>query len=237
MNDLTDIIGSQFTPKLCLMVYECKRGHESEYYMESHEVNEQGAIMAGRPLMQETIDGLIDTFFDERKNSVTITGVLPENLLSFQSLPGGKYKMVWYRPAEERVLLHKPQLKLPSAVKAWVPATLYSTDGRHLEVMALGSNARPTAATRLYRPPYFNVNDSGDVCLGTANRNKPERTYAGIMEYWEDLFWKSEATHENGGKKVKEGSLAEAWKKKIKTGEKWKQAELVSSKQTLKHYL
>lgn len=212
-----------------------------QYYLESHTVNEAGQIMEGKPLQQETIQEMVDVFFDERKHVSEIKGLVPDNLLAFQPLPGGNYRMIWYRPAEVRVLHHATQLKLSTA-KAWVPAMLYRADKNSLDVFALKANTRPKEITKLFKAPFFNVADDGDVCLGNAKVKVPkEKTYSSTMKYWEDLFWLSEFSHVNGTEKVKSKSLQTVWKTLLasKTKLKWSDLdELIScSNKTLKSLL
>ncbi len=219
-NERTELMLSTFVPQLAITVYKSKL--KEEYYLESHNVNEQGAILEGKPLLQETMQGIVDVFFDERRNMQNIKGILPDNLLSFEPLPGGYYKMIWHRPAELRVMHFVKELKLPTA-KTWVPAMVYVAHTKGLFVYALKSNSRPKEATRLYRAPFFNVNDFGSVCLGNAQVQKPkEKTYLNLMKYWEDLFWLSEFTHMNGDNKTK-SNMNSVWSRllKSKTKLKW----------------
>lgn len=225
MNERTEILTSSFKPVLNIVVYrsENKLSGGDDFYLESHDVNPEGNIMAGKPLKQETLDDIVNVFFDDRKNLSQISGMIPDNLLSFELKPGGHYKMVWYRPAEIRVVHHAAQLKLPSA-KCWVPATVYVAERSQLNVYALSSSARPKENTKIWKAPYFNTNDHGNVCLGSAKVQKPkDKTYQNIMNYWESIFWLSEFTHENGQGKVKSKNLISVWKKLLasKTKLKW----------------
>lgn len=232
-NDRTSALMSTYRPKLAVIVYQAKADN-NDYYLESHTINEDGKLMEGKPLLQETLQGMVDVFFDERQNKANIKGLVPDNLLSFDLLPGGNYKMVWYRPAEIRVMHFAKQLKLPTA-KTWVPATLYVVDRKDFRVFALKSNTRPTEKTKIYRAPYHNVSDGGNVCLGNANVKKPvEKTYVNYIKYWEDLFWLSEFSHLNGGRAVK-SNLDKVWKSLLtsKTKKKWSDIdELIEMKST-----
>lgn len=232
MNERTKILKGSYKAKQAIIIYE---GDQREYYLESHTINEAGNILAGKPLQQETINEMVDVFFDERKASAEVKGLIPANLLSFSVLPGGNYKMVWYRPEEIRVVQHVKALKIPTN-NCWVPATLYAVERNQLDVFALNSNNRPEEKTQIYLPPFFNVSNTGDVCLGDANVKKPtEKTYINLMKYWEDLFWLSEFTHENGDKKIKSNDLATVWRKLMasKTKLKWSGLdELLAAKNT-----
>jgi len=228
MNSRTELLTKNFTPIMMLSVYRSKSevtGH-GEYYLESHDVNAEGQVLEGKPLLQETIQGIIDVFFDERKNMAQISGMLPENLLNFTFLPGGNYQMIWFRPAEQRVIHFAPQLKIPTD-KAWVPAMVYRTDGKQLSVYSIKSNNRPKEDTRLCYAPFFNVSDYGNVCLGSAHVKRPkQKTYTNLMQYWEDLFWLSEFTHVNGNDMKTATKLQPLWKKIIGTKGKQKWSDL-----------
>lgn len=223
MNTRTEILTSTYKPELAIMVYKSKI--KENFYLESHSVNEDGSINAGKPLLQETLQEIVDVFFDERQNMANIKGMLPENLLSFNLLPGGNYKMVWYRPAEIRVMHTAVQLKLP-VNKTWVPAMIYLADKKNLNIFALKSNTRPKETTKLFKAPFFNVNNIGTVCLGNAQVKKPkDKTYTSLMQYWEDLFWLSEFSHVNDGDKTR-SKMHSVWLKLLKSKTKLKWSDI-----------
>mgnify|MGYP001810666901 FL=1 len=104
---------------------------------------------------------------------------------------------------------------------------IYVSDGYDLYVYALASDERPSEKSKLYKAPFFNVNDSSDVCLGNAKVKKPaELTYSNLMKYWEDLFWLSEFSHVNGTEKVKSKDLAAVWKRLLSKRPKTKWSDL-----------
>ena len=168
MNNRTTTLMSTYRPELSIVVYK----NDRDYYLESHTINEKGQVMEGKPLLQETLQGIIGVFFDERKNMSQLTGILPDNLLYFALLPGGNHKLIWHRPAEVRVMHFAQALHLPTA-KVWVPSMLYVAERNHLSVFALKANTRPTEKTKLFRAPFYNVSNEGSVCLGNASVKKP----------------------------------------------------------------
>lgn len=195
MNDLTEKLVVDYVPKLAIVVYEMPDSN-SDYYLESHVINEKGQLLEGRALQQETIENIVEFFYKESKTKAEISGIIPAVMLQYRPENSG-YKMAWYRPAEKRNLFFSENLHIQSGM-AWVPAMLYVTDGHDLSVYALGSDERPEAETPLFRAPFHNVSDS--VCLGSAKVAKPTtKTYENLMKYWEDLFWLSEFTHIGGG--------------------------------------
>ena len=219
-NERTDILTSTYTPKLSIVVY--KSNTADQYYLESHNITDDGKMMEGKPLLQETIESMVDAFYNEKQDYAKIKGLIPDNMLSFEFLNGGNYKMAWYRPAEVRYMHFSAGLKLMSG-KAWVPAMVYIAKNKSLCVYALRSNTRPTENSKIFMAPFHNVSgNSGSVCLGSAMVRKPKHlTYSNLQQYWEDLFWLSEFTHRNGDNPVKT-DLDSVWKK------------LVASKATLK---
>jgi len=215
MNQLTETLLKSYPAQLVIVAYGSD-GSMKDAYLESHQVDEQGRILEGKPLKHETIAAIVDVFFDDRQNQVDFSGMLPANLLLFDRQPGGKYKMIWHRPAERRQLYFASALHLESG-EAWVPSLLYSTDGKSLSVFALPGDARPAEATKLYRAPFHNISADGGVCLGSANVKKPPaKTYENMMKYWEDMFWLSEFSHLNGSTNPTKTNINLLWPKLIK---------------------
>jgi PRTRC genetic system protein B len=234
MNDLTERLVKNFKPRLAIVVHTSEMNDWRDAYLESHEIDEAGRILEGKPLKQETIQCIVDVFFDERQNAVAVSGLIPSNVLQFEILPGGRYSLIWHRPAERRQIFFAGALHIPSG-QAWVPALLYQTDGRKLSVYALASDDRPTESTPLYRAPFHNIYTDGSVCLGSAQVKKPaQKTYANLMKYWEDLFWLSEFSHLNGSDNPTKTNLALLWKRLVKEKNlTWKDlGELIKIKKT-----
>lgn len=223
MNQITENLLKTFKPRLAIIVYTPEADTWRETYLESHEIDAAGQLLEGKPLKQETMDGIVDVFFDERKQRVQFGGLIPENMLRFELMPGGKYNMIWYRPAEKRQIYFSEALHIPSG-KAWVPSLIYKVDAGDLYVYALTrETGRPTQKEKLYQSPFHNVSDNGSVCLGSARIKKPvENTYTSIIKYWEDLFWLSEFTHLAGQKNPTKTNLNNIWKKLVGKNTKWK---------------
>lgn len=228
---------AEYKPTLALVVYMAGEKGNEEYYLESHRIGNAGEILEGKPLLQETLNDIVDVFFDERKNKTGISGFLPENLLSFDVLPGGYYSMVWYQPAQIKLMHFAENLKIPSG-EAEVPAMIYKANRKDLSVYAIKSKSRPDLKTALFKAPFHNVYTNGEVCLGNAKLKKPtEKTYQSEMQYWEDLFWKSEFSHLNGSVSPTKSNINTLWKKAIKAKtQKWDNNELkpMGKNQTLK---
>lgn len=215
MNDLTEKLMKTYRPRLAIVVHTSALNDWSDAYLESHEIDDKGAVLEGRPLKQETIQGIIDVFFDERQNAIAVSGMIPANVLQFEVLPGGRYSLIWFRPAERRRIYFAEGLHLPNG-EAWVPPLIYKTDGRNLSVFAISSDDRPTEKTPLFRAPFHNIYEEGGVCLGNAEVKRPsQKTYTNLMKYWEDLFWLSEFSHLQDTKGPTKTNLNILWKRLV----------------------
>lgn len=228
MNTLTTALRTTYKPTIAIVVHttDDKMDHHRKYYLESHHINEEGKILEGKPLQQETINDIVELFYADRKERSQLGGCVPENILSYSPVSGGKYRLVWYRPAEVRYIHFAKQLKIASG-KAWVPPIIYSVYGSELWVYALKKSTRPEGFSKPYRAPFHNVADNGKVCLGTAKVKKPDSpTFENAMKYWEDLFWLSEFSHLNGASNPTKSDLDKVWKKLIAKNPKKKWSDI-----------
>jgi len=225
MNDNMELLLKTYKPEVAIVVYGSRTVH-NDYYLESHTFNEAGGLMEGKPLMEETLNSMVDVFFDERQNRLRVSGFIPENIVSFELLPGGSCHMTWYRPAEIRVMHFAAALKLNTG-KMWVPAMYYVVNRNSLYVFATKKSGRPDMNTVLYRAPFFNVSDNGSVCLGSAQVKKPTiHSYENLMKYWEDLFWLSKFSHLNGATNPTKSDLSDVYKKLLKSKTKLKWSDI-----------
>lgn len=238
MNERTDSLLRNYKPKLAVVVYSSGStvAAGEDYYLESHAIDDEGRLLAGQPLKQETIQGMVDIFFQENKSSSVITGLMPANLLKYEPLPGGNYDLIWYRPAERRQIFFANVLHIPSG-KASVPALVYRVVKGDLRVYALASDQRPGETTQLHFAPFHNVGNDGGVCLGSAKAKKPiKQSFEAIIKYWEDMFWLSEFTH-HGNDSPTATNLNMIWKGLMETEKPWPTEELKPTKTTLKNLL
>ena len=82
------------------------------------------------------------------------------------------------------------------------PGLIFSAQHGSLDVRAIACHHRPEADTPLYRAPDWNVNDQGNVCLGSAR--VPREVTSASVPGWEEGFFQSEFTHPNAAKKLTE---------------------------------
>jgi PRTRC genetic system protein B len=116
------------------------------------------------------------------------------------------------------------------------PTLIFRVQGGSMDVRAVAINERPTSDTLLYRAPYWNVNDSGDVCLGSTK--VPREATIDSLSRWEKAFFESEFTHPNASSKLTAhpGGFIGLWKSLI--GKKKFPAEhLADAKETLGKFI
>lgn len=240
MNSRTELLNTSYKPALSIIVYKAgdpdplSYSAPEGYYLESHQINDQGQVLEGKPLREETLNGMISVLHKEQKNRSILNGLVPESLLFYKPAPGGGFSLAWYRPAEVRFFHFAAQLKLKSG-RMWVPAMVYWVDSNSLSLFALKKDARPTEKTPLFRAPFHNVRDDGKVCLGNANVKKPtDRSFISTIKYFEDLFWLSEFAHLNGVVNPTLSPMEDVYKKLLASKEKLKWTDLKEMKASKK---
>lgn len=226
MNKITKDLTACVKPELAVIVYRYKGDDgDSSYYLERRDIDDSGKMGAGIPLTEDCISGMVRSF--SSTDRLVVHGDIPINML-YADCRHGREKYVWYRKPEKRNIFFTEDLEIPSGLVS-VPGLVYKVENKDLYVFSYVAK-RLTSKTRLYRAPFFNVYDSGKICLGNAKIRKPQEcTYSGIMEYWEDMFWKSEFSHLLGPNPVC-SNLSSLYKKLINTDKAFPVEELVKEK-------
>lgn len=193
MNEFEKQLNTPMIPTMAIIVY--KTGKPC-YYLERRLIKQDGTMGVGVPLSQKCLANLVNTLSSSEMSIVY--GMIPDNFLYADSHVG-KEKYVWYRKEEKRMFLFNSRLNIPNGIM-YVPGLIYKVENNTLSVYAY--KGKMSKHSKLYRAPFYNVS-SDHVCLGNAKLAFPaERTYSSIMEYWEDMFWKSEFLHELNGNPV-----------------------------------
>lgn len=161
-------------------------------------------LAPGRLLSREDLEALYKAL--RGSNSLAY---LPPNVLA--ASPDG---VAWYEPARERPMFfqtHDESLNRLDGVYPQ-PALLWVYDGPRLDVYALASDERPTPGSELFSPPYYNVFDRGNICLGSTpvpKHHDPSRVHE-----ISDAFFQSAFTHAAGRQRHYRnfgGSHSELW--------------------------
>ncbi|MBK4736046.1 PRTRC system protein B [Noviherbaspirillum pedocola] len=145
-------------------------------------------IMPGLPITKDALVHALGTMAEEY---LVCTDLLPERLLGFSPK-----HLFWWRPAgKSRVFFRCKELGQRAAIVPHPPLA-FIVSGNAWYVFALAENKRPTLETELFHAPYFNVYDTGSICIGSANI--PDKLQPGTLPLWESAFFDSEFTHVNG---------------------------------------
>jgi PRTRC genetic system protein B len=145
-----------------------------------------------------------------------LRGALPIEFLPSNVLVRSDESITWWTPSSMRRMFYAKEKSNEGAQLSGKlfpqPPLVFRAHKRHLDVRALLRDERPNLQTVLYRAPYWNVNDRGDVCMGTA-RVPPQPTVDSLPR-WESAFFESEFTHPNASKKLTEhpGGFVGLWR-------------------------
>jgi PRTRC genetic system protein B len=223
MNRLTQNISAEFNATQAIIIYRW----DVDYYLETHAIKD-GKMMEGKALTKESISNMVEHFHNGMKKQAHIKGVVPPSVL-YCNYSHDRKLLVWYKQPEQRQMYFTDKLSIPNG-KAWQPGLIYVVDGCALDVYVYKGTDRPKEDTLLYRAPYHNVSDQGNVCIGSARVKKPTViTYQGIIDYWETIFWNSEFSHLAGATTPINGNVNLMWKALIEKGARFDEAVLVES--------
>lgn len=215
---------SSFTPFMAMVAY---KNHRDQVYIESHNINKKGQMLSGVPLSKACITELAGSFSEEQ--SVTPHGILPANMLYFDSRTGYR-KYIWYNPPRRQMMFFHKKLNIANG-QYHIPGIVYVAKGDSLDLYAfMGKKPKD----KLYKAPFFNTTN-GSVCLGNAKIEYPENpTFQDLINYWEKKFWLTEFTHLGGSMNPTKGNLIQVTKDSIKS---FDQKQLIEMGITFKELL
>lgn len=210
MSNLTHDILEKLTPKQALVVYSSSAGN---YYIESHPITDKG-MGAGVALSEDTLSDLVSFFVDKQKDTY-LKGVIPANVL-YADWSAKRKVLIWFEPPQKRMMYFTKALKIKSG-EAYQPGLIFVLNDGRLDLYAVAANSI-TGDEELCQAPYHNVNDSGDVCLGSANIKKQlKETFTDVMNHYSGLFWNSEFSHAAGRVAPIHGNINSFWRDQIKS--------------------
>lgn len=149
-----------------------------------------GAMMLpGIPATQESLSNL-----GKYLHGIGDEGFIPENVLVRDV-----GTLVWWCKPQSRQVWFKTQGKDDAigacTAKAMHPGLVFAVRHGKWYVFAVKGEARPTPEIELFQAPYFNVWESGQICVG--NVAAPTGTTVQMIEQWENAFFRSYFTHPN----------------------------------------
>jgi PRTRC genetic system protein B len=181
-----------------LLIYKRKSHRGDEAFVTQHDVKKSGTgesfLGPGEVISIEFVRSLMRSLQGE-----TGSELLPENVLVHTY-----DRIVWWVPPAIRTMFYlteqMPELQQLSGKAYPQPALLLDAHSGGLRIRALNEVKRPNAKTKLYRAPYWNVDDRGGVCLG--DTRTPENTSVTTLKQWETSFFESAFTHQNSQQKL-----------------------------------
>lgn len=221
--DILENSTKSFYPFMAIVAYKS----EETVYLESHNIDSNGQMLAGSPLSKECITELVSSFSQEQ--IITPYGYTPSTMLYFDNRIGNQ-RYVWYNPPQKRMMYFGDKLHIPNG-EYFIPGIVYVVNGSSLNLYAFKGN-KPKG--RLYKAPFFNTTN-GCVCLGIANIEYPRNpSFEDFISYWEKKFWLTKFTHLGGDMSPTKNSLTVVTKK---SKDKFDEGELLEMDVTLKDIL
>ena len=237
VKDITENFGTLYYPKSALVFYETKAA-ETNIYVEHFDMDKNGNPVNAHPLTVKEANVLAKSLqTNEEKNKAFLKskGIFPTNILHIN--PGEKATVLWYTKAQQRQLYFVNGLGIPNG-KAQVPPMLWFANKNSLSIFALTSDKRPTEKTALYHAPFFNMYDSGNVCMGTVDVNiKKSASVEEFIQAWEGYFFNSYFSHLMNEHNPVNGNCVSLWKDLINTGKAFPKEVLIKTNRTLKNVL
>lgn len=200
-----------FHPTSALVFYSSRSGSR-EYYVEHYDMDSKGNPINAHPLTVRESQRLAKSLSlarEEKEPSLRTDGILNSNVLFLDAINS---KVIWYTRAMQRSLLFSEKLEMPNGI-ANVPPMLWVATRRNLYVFALCKGRRPTLRTKLYHAPFFNVYESGNVCLGNVDVKIAQT--ASLEEFtgaWEGYFFNSYFSHLMSSHNPVRGNCVSLWK-------------------------
>lgn len=192
-----------------ILIYENAKqdyGGPSDTFATVHTVRYDNEV----PLLEPGALVSIDAVRSLNKHLSPVSGLelLPPHVLAANS-----ETLVWFEPPKERVMFYQandPLLTQLSGSSFPQPALLFIAGHHSLRVLALDSDERPMAETRLYTAPYWNTNPRG-VCLGSTPL--PASLSAQDTEGYSGGFFASAFTHGSNTLLYRNwlGTMGELW--------------------------
>ncbi|MBS1527514.1 MAG: PRTRC system protein B [Bacteroidetes bacterium] len=238
MMNASEDFNTQFKPVKALLIYQSDRKNDNnqyagsdnenrQVYVESFDIDKQCNPINAHPLsMAEmvSLSLLFQSTQELRSNYLKSKGVLPNKVLYLNAQTNGF--AVWYTPPQEVSLYFVPGLKIKNG-KAKIPGMVWKATKESLNVYAIKGKVKPGDKTPLFHAPFFNLYDTGNVCMGTVNIQIDRLTsLEDFMTKWENYFFNSYFSHTIGNHHRSEDLVA-LWQSLVDSGRDFPQEQLI----------
>lgn len=248
MMNVSEDFNTQYKPFKALLIYRSERDKDrNEYasnetentlvYVESYDIGKQGNPINAHPLSKAemvSLSVLFQSTQELQSNYLKSKGLMPNKVLYLNPQTNGF--AVWYTPPQEVSLNFVQGLKIPNA-KAKIPSMVWKATKDSLNVYAIKGKVKPTEKSPLYHAPFFNLYETGNVCMGTVNIEIGRFTsLEEFMSKWETYFFNSYFSHTIGNHHKSE-DLVELWQSLAGTGKGFPQEQLIKHHVSFKSLL
>lgn len=237
MTDITQDFGTLYHPISALIIYQTK-DRDRDTYVEHFDMDKNGTPTNAHPLTEREGRSLVRALtVDKEKSNAFLKpkGILSTKILFVNPIENGS--VIWYTKTRREKLFFTESLEIPNGA-AEVPAMLWYASKQNLMVFALASDRRPTDKTALYHAPFFNMYDSGSVCMGTVNVNiKNSASVEEFTHAWESYFFNSYFSHLINNHNPIKGNCVTLWRNLVSTGNAFPKEVLKRTGRTIKNLL
>ena len=235
--DITNNFGALYYPTSALVFYETD-DYNPDGYVEHVDIDGNGQPVNAHSLTVREADRLAKSLMihsRKEKDFLKPNGVMSENVLFIDSTENGK--VIWLTRGQKRPMLFTEKLSIPNG-SAEVPPLLWCANRQGMKIFALDSDERPNEDTPLFHAPFFNVYESGSVCMGTVDINiKKSASLEEFISQWEHYFFNSYFSHLVNSHNPIKGNCVNLWKGLIQNQGSFPKEVLVNSNLTLKNLL
>lgn len=237
MENITHNFGELYHPVSALVFYQ-NTDRNKDMYVEHFDMDKDGNPINAHPLTireAKLLSKALHIETEKNKEFLKPQNILSENILHID--PSKEGSVIWYTKGQKVNLFFSETLGISTGM-AHVPALLWFANKQNLVIFALSSDRRPTEKTMLYHAPFFNVYDSGNVCMGTVDVNiKNSASIEKFVEAWENYFFNSYFSHLMNGHNPVKGNCVNLWKDLINTDNRFPKKLLKNTQKTLKNIL
>ncbi len=234
MTNITDLFNKVFLPVKGLLVFS-SAGNDHQYFIEAYDINEKGKMINAHPLSADETQTLANCLSASLQNEhafLQSLGLIPASLLYIRSGKDGF--AIWQSKPQYRNLFFHNDLGIPDG-KFAIPSLVWKADKQHLSVFAIKDTNRPSINTRLYHAPWFNIYESGSVCMGNVDISIGDNcALEDFITQWEHYFFESKFSHVIGTRSPVSGNLIQLWNGLHNTSEKFPSDQLCKTNLTIK---
>jgi PRTRC genetic system protein B len=238
MKDLTNTFGNLYHPvKALLVMQKNDNSRQSDYYIESYDMDRQGCPINGHPLSVKESNALAKALQVNEKKSQSFLvpqGLMPKNILHLTSSSTGY--AVWHTPAQRMKLLFSENLGIPSGMVS-IPALVWKAGRNGLGIYALQEEVL-SVNTPLFNAPFFNIYPDGRVCMGNVQVRIPKD--CGLEQFitlWQDYFFNSYFSHLLQGQQPVKGNIIQLWQNLTATQEPFPTDVLTATRYQIKNLI